>query len=214
MGSIHGVCQASATFCKKLEADAIQAEFNEKQRDNPKNWSGFRQRIEAFESMKEVINEPAYKIPEAVVRKIIADIDGTKPEDVTWMRIGFEIARLGGPNRRHIEVVRSIPTQELPPVPEEKPRDQATKEVSEPAPASPPPTPKKTIADQLQTLREESGWSIEELAAATELSVRQVARHLAGEFKPYPKNIYAYEQAFSKRLKRKVVISKHVMKMS
>jgi hypothetical protein len=32
MGSIGRVCQASATFCKKLEAQAVQAEFEEKQR--------------------------------------------------------------------------------------------------------------------------------------------------------------------------------------
>src|ERR1700722_20218441 len=97
LGTINGLCEASATLCRILEKRAIQAEFEEKQRDDPKNWTAFRQRIEAFESIKEIRNEPPYQIPEAVVRSIIAEIDGVKPEDVTWKRIAFEIAGLGGP---------------------------------------------------------------------------------------------------------------------
>src|SRR5438445_3584904 len=50
-----------------------------------------------------------------------------------------------------------------------------------PAPASPP---EETIAAQLQTLRDECRWTIEDLADATGISTRQVARHLSGEFNP------------------------------
>jgi hypothetical protein len=201
MGSIHGVCRASATLCKKLEADAIQAEFKEKQRENPKNWSEFRRRVESFESVKEVVNEPPYRIPEAVVRKIIADMDGTKPEDVTWKRIGFEIAALGGPNRRHIEVVPSAP-QGSPPAPDTKPGEQAE---PTPAPAAPP---EETIAAQLQRLRLECKWTIEKLAAKTGFDETTVKRHLSGRASPRLGNLTLYERAFAKALKREVVINK------
>ena len=35
-GSIYDVCEASANFCRTLESDALQAEFEEKQRPDPK----------------------------------------------------------------------------------------------------------------------------------------------------------------------------------
>jgi hypothetical protein len=209
MGSIHGVCRASATLCKKLEADAIQAEFEEKQRDNPKNWSEFRQRIEAFESVKAVMNEPPYQIPEAVVRKIIADMDGIKPEDVTWKRIGFEIAALGGPHRRHIEVVPSTPPGS-PPVAETKHiyvGMDPTRKQDRPEPVQ-PSVPGDTIAAQLQRLRKECNWSAGRLAEAVKFDPRTVTRHLSGETVPHLRNISAYERVFSNRLKRQVVISK------
>ena len=38
-GTIDGICRASATFCKKLEDQAVQAEFEEKQRNTLENWS-------------------------------------------------------------------------------------------------------------------------------------------------------------------------------
>jgi hypothetical protein len=69
-------------------------------------------------------------------------------------------------------------------------------------------SPSETIAHQLQRLREECRWTIEDLAAATGMSTRTVARHLSGVGIPYPKNIFAYERAFFKRLKKQVVINK------
>ncbi len=67
---------------------------------------------------------------------------------------------------------------------------------------------KETIASQIQRLRDECRWTIPALAEAADLSARQVARHLSGEFKPLARNISAYERAFSNHLKRKVVINK------
>jgi hypothetical protein len=67
---------------------------------------------------------------------------------------------------------------------------------------------KETIAAQIQRLRDECRWTIPALAEAADLSARQVARHLSGEFKPLARNISAYERAFSNHLKRKVVINK------
>ncbi len=69
-------------------------------------------------------------------------------------------------------------------------------------------TPEETIAAQLQKLRDECRWTIEDLAEATGISVRSIARHLSGKFVPYVRNISAYERAFSKQLKRQVVINK------
>jgi hypothetical protein len=42
IGTIEQVCKASVILCQKLEADALQAEFEEKQRNNPKNWKRLR----------------------------------------------------------------------------------------------------------------------------------------------------------------------------
>ena len=50
-GFTDGVCEASATFCDRREAQAVQAEFEEKQRNNPKNWSQLRQNFEAFKEI-------------------------------------------------------------------------------------------------------------------------------------------------------------------
>ena len=47
-GSIAYVCESSANYCKKLEADAVQAEFEDRQRNDPKNWSLLRRQDEAF----------------------------------------------------------------------------------------------------------------------------------------------------------------------
>jgi AraC-like DNA-binding protein len=70
------------------------------------------------------------------------------------------------------------------------------------------PSPPETTAGQLQKLRDECRWTIEDLAGATNLSPRQIARHLSGKFQPLPRNISAYERAFSKMLKRQIVIVK------
>ena len=83
------------------------------------------------------------------------------------------------------------------------------KQAATAAPSKPSPSPSEdTIAAQLQRLRDECRWTIPDLAEATDISVRQVARHLSGEFKPLPRKISAYERAFSNRLKRQIVIRK------
>lgn len=211
MRILSGLPEHSANYCQMLESAAVQAEFEDKQRNDPKNWTQFRQRIEALESMKEVRNAPPYRISEAVVRNIIADIDGIKPEDVTWKRIAFEIAGLGGPNRRHIEVVPT-PPPESPPTPE----GEQSGAQSEPGPAKHPQVEKpevmsvaaETVAAQIEKFRDECRWTNEQLAEAAELSTRQVARHVSGEAMPYKRNIAAYERVFSKKLKKQIVISK------
>jgi ribosome-binding protein aMBF1 (putative translation factor) len=80
-----------------------------------------------------------------------------------------------------------------------------TKTTTEEPPPSEPPRA-EAIASQIDRLREECHWTMETLAAKTGLSVRSVQRHLSGDAKPYERNIPAYERAFSKQLKRDVVI--------
>lgn len=201
MGRISRLCEASVNLCRKLEARELQAEFEEKQRSNPKNWSPLRQRFEAFKAIKELQVTPPERIPEALVRDVVAEQLGIKPEEVTWKQIQFEVSGLL-PSYPHIELIPSASKIESPPVPDTKPSDQ-----QEPKPAF-AALPKETIASQLQRLREECRWTIPVLAEAANLSPRQVARHLSGEFQPLPRNISAYERAFTKQLKRNVVINK------
>jgi hypothetical protein len=56
-GFINGLCEASATFCNRREAQAVLAEFEEKQRNNPKNWSQLRQNLEAFMGIKKLVTD-------------------------------------------------------------------------------------------------------------------------------------------------------------
>jgi hypothetical protein len=102
-----------------LESAALQSEFEDKQRNDPRNWSQFRQQYEAFKSIKEVRNQPAEDIPEEFVRNAIARISGIKPEEVTRERIAFEVAGLV-PFYHNIKLIPSVPTPESPPVAETK----------------------------------------------------------------------------------------------
>jgi hypothetical protein len=122
-GSLYNLPELSANYCQMLESAALQNEFDEKQRNNPKNWSQFHQQYEAFKSMKEIINEPAERISEEWVRNAIARIHGIKPEDVTREQIAFEVAGLLSSTKRHIEMIPSAP-QESPPASEGKPEVQ------------------------------------------------------------------------------------------
>jgi hypothetical protein len=94
LGNIDRVCEASATLCRRLADRALQTEFEEKHRNDSKNWSALRQRFEAFKAIKELQTGPHEPIPEALVRDAIADQFGIKPEEVTWKQIQFEVAGL------------------------------------------------------------------------------------------------------------------------
>jgi hypothetical protein len=201
VGSLHNLCEESAIYCNQLESDARQKEFEEKQRNDPRNWSQFRQQYEASRSIREIISEPAERISEEWVRSTIARMQGIKPEDVTRKQIAFEVSGLLSSTKRHIEMIPSAP-QEPPSIPEPDGKLSGPAE-PKPVPAAPP---EETVAAQLQRLRDECRWTITELAEAADLSTRQVARHLSGKFQPLPRNISAYERAFNKRLKRQVVI--------
>jgi hypothetical protein len=198
-GKIDRVFEASSTLCKKLESAALQTEFEEKQQNDPRNWSQFRQQYEALKTIKDIINGPAERIPEEWVRSTIASIHGIKPEEVTPQQIRFEISGLLSSSRPRIELVPTA-TEEPPPptTPEEITTDK-------PLPDSPPA--QETIATQIQTLRLECKWTIEKLASKTGMDEKTVKRHLSGRSNPQMRKLLAYQNAFSKALKREVVIN-------
>jgi len=199
-GIIDRVCEASAILCRKLAARAVQAEFDEKHRNDPRNWSPFRREYEALKSIKQLRDAPPERIPESFVRSALARIYGIKPEEVTWKQIKFEIAGL-------IPFYPSIELIPEPPPPQSADAPSIEQPTADDQP-KPMPPPSETIAAQLQKLRDECRWTIPQLAEAVRIDPRTVDRHLAGDFSPYPKTLSAYERAFSKHLKRKVVIKK------
>ena len=69
----------------------------------------------------------------------------------------------------------------------------------------------KSAAEQIQELRDECRWSMEKLAEKTGFDVRTVRRHLSGEAQPRLNNLAIYETAFSKELKRKIVVKRNAL---
>jgi hypothetical protein len=92
--TIKAVCTVSASYCRLLESLALQSEFEEKQRNDPRNWSPLRQDYEAFKSIKKLITGAHEEIPEDFVRESLARHHGIKPEEVTPKQINFEVAGL------------------------------------------------------------------------------------------------------------------------
>jgi ribosome-binding protein aMBF1 (putative translation factor) len=199
LGSVQNLCEESAIYCNQLESDARQKEFEEKQRNDPRNWSEFHQMIEVAESFNDVRDAPAKRISEEFARKTIARIYGIPPEQVTDQIINFEITRLV-PFYHNIQLIPSIPKQESPPAPDTKPGDQG-----EPKPAPESPSA-ETIAAQLQRLRVECDLTEEELAEEIGIDIRSVQRHLASDGIPRALTLRRYERAFSKLLNKQIVI--------
>src|SRR5439155_3010613 len=65
LGTIDRVCEASAILCRRLANRALQTEFEEKQRNDPKNWSQLRQQFEAFKAIKKLTTGVHERIPVA-----------------------------------------------------------------------------------------------------------------------------------------------------
>ena len=73
-----------------------------------KNWSQLRQSVEAYKKIKELRSGPHEEIPEALVRRVLAQQYDIKPEEVTWKQIAFEVSGLL-PYYPAIRVVPSAP---------------------------------------------------------------------------------------------------------
>jgi hypothetical protein len=201
-GKIDHVFQASSALCRKSESEALQIEFEENKRNDPRNWSPLRANFEAFRAIKELHARPPERIPESLVRRTIADQIGIKPEEVTPRQINLAVASLV-PFYHSLELI----PDSSPGAPDAPPDDQPTATHDEPK-AIPPSPPEETIAEQLKRLRGECGLTIPKLAELVHIDPRTVDRHLAGESTPYPRNISAYERVFSTNLKRQVLIKK------
>jgi hypothetical protein len=109
-GVVAQICEASATLCNTLESEARQSEFEEKQRNDPRNWSQVRQNFEAFKSLKKLVSGPHETIPEAVVRIALAQQYGIEPEEITWKQIRMAVADL----LRDYPAITLIPTEIAP----------------------------------------------------------------------------------------------------
>jgi hypothetical protein len=64
----------------------------------------------------------------------------------------------------------------------------------------------KAAGQEIDRLRKEGRLTMEDLAKAINSTPRTVQRHIAGENKPLPRCVAAYERVFSMLLKRKIVI--------
>lgn len=62
--------------------------------DDPKDWSPLHQQVAAYKKIKEILEGPHEVIPEALVRRTLAQQYGCKPEEVTWKQIQFEVSGL------------------------------------------------------------------------------------------------------------------------
>jgi hypothetical protein len=156
-------------------------------------------------------NDASFKKAKAILsvfRREFSRINLTERQYGKYMRDEIDAAsnslQLSGAQRRLLEAEFFFP--------EEQPVQVVQLSASRAQPQA--VTPKETIATQFQRLRDECRWTIPDLAEAVDISPRQVARHLSGEFQPLPRNMSAYERAFSNHLKRKIVIKENVMKVS
>jgi hypothetical protein len=174
-GCIPYVCEESANYCKKLEADAVQAEFEDRQRNDPNDWSPLRRQYEAFKSAKGLVSGPQEQIPEALVRMTLAKELGIREDDVTPWQINMAVARL----LRYYPAITLVPMS---------------------APAKPEAIEPETesVGRQLSRLREECRLTTEELAELIDVDTRSVQRHLAGDSIPYDRHLRRYEREFSK----------------
>ncbi len=62
--------------------------------DDPNNWSPLRRYFEAFKGIKKLLTGPHETIPEDLVRMVLAQQYGIKPEEVTWKQIRSAVAEL------------------------------------------------------------------------------------------------------------------------
>ncbi len=96
--SIYSLRQRSADFCNILESRALEkervAENEEREQSDPRNWTPLHQELEAIEAIKKLYAQPPKEISEALVRNLIAQREGIKPEDVPLKRIRFEVSGL------------------------------------------------------------------------------------------------------------------------
>lgn len=101
---------------------------------------------------------------------------------------------LSGVQRRLLEVEFHHP-------PDRKPASRQN------LPAVPLPPKAESVGTQIQRLRVECDWTEEDLAEAVDMDIRSVQRHLASDAAPRALTIRKYEKAFSKLLKKEIVIS-------
>jgi hypothetical protein len=128
---IMRLCKSSAEFCDILESRAIESERiakeENKQQEDPRNWSALHQYWEAHKGIKKLIEGPHERIPEALVREVLARQYSVKPEEVTWEQIRHELTGLF----RWYPALTMIPTQpNADTSPREKKGETASEDIS------------------------------------------------------------------------------------
>lgn len=93
-GTITDVCDASVILCRRLEATAIQTEFEEKQINHPRNWTPLRTQFEMFRLEQQSRNAPREEIPLNLIKKVISEQRAIKPEEVTKQQIDLALSEL------------------------------------------------------------------------------------------------------------------------
>ena len=63
------------------------------------------------------------------------------------------------------------------------------------------------IGANINRLRKDCGWSLDDLAERTGIDKKQVVSHAGSRSKPYPRNLKVYAEAFSKGLNRTITAS-------
>lgn len=71
----------------------------------------------------------------------------------------------------------------------------------------PIPLCKTTLADNIDRLRKECGWSFNELARRTGMDKTSILSHINKGTRPHPANLKLYAEAFSKKLNRSVLVA-------
>src|ERR1022692_426436 len=97
-GRIYRICDLSADLCTDFARRALEAEHKseveEKQRLDPRNWSPLRQYYESFKVSKELLAQAPEEIPESLVRDVLAQQYGLRPQEVTEKQIIWEVSGL------------------------------------------------------------------------------------------------------------------------
>jgi len=197
IGTLYELPEHSANYCKMLESEALQAEAEEKRRNDPKNWTPFRAEYEVFKRLRDMRSGPHEQVPEAFVRDAISRRLRIRPEEVTWEQIRHEVAAL----LPYYPAISLLPTSK--PNSRHNLRQKKRRRKRKPHLAR-----EETVGAQIQRLRTESNLTVDQLAEKVGLDVRNVTRHISGKTRPRLSNLAAYERVFSEVLGRKVTIKK------
>jgi hypothetical protein len=84
-GTIPRAFEASSSLCRKFESEELQAEFEEKQRNEPRDWSAFRHRVKAQETVSKAQPEPEPAKP--TTKPDAATASTPKPTDTVAAQI-------------------------------------------------------------------------------------------------------------------------------
>jgi hypothetical protein len=121
-----------------------------------------------------------------------------------YLKLGYE--RIATPPKPSIEatpVAKSVLQEEVQPI-----RVEASPFNEKNMPTEVPKPKADTIGAHIKALFDECDITIEELAGAVGIDPTNISRHMRGLAKPSRKSRMAYNKAFSKLLKREVILPK------